>query len=343
MGKTAEEIAAEVDKEIEGAGDGGAGGDAGGAGDGADDGGGSKGGDGAGAEGQDDFSDDDLNPEKVEAATKAQKALDNAGILKRFRKVHGRMTEAEKWKKENSWATEQSKTRLSSLDSFIGRLQKMRPQDAQDKEGVLEVLLDKLMQDEIKDVNGFKSQLEQMLGATAAQQASGGGAKNPELEALKGQIAKLEEARNQDTQSRAQAELDEEVRTVYAAIPKNLSAKPEFKDLPWKDKEWRKEFEELLDDKVMAWASLNEKALAQGKMKIPYHDLAEKAAKIYVKGGSHVLRKQAVGGDGKNLALTRSNNPGGASTRTLPKPGDDSAELDYLTRLAKETEAEMGV
>lgn len=334
--KTAEEIAAEVDVEIEA--EGGAGGDTG----------------DAGAEPQEteagkpgagevDFTDDDLDPEKIEAAVKAPKPLDNAGILKRLRKVHSRMKEAETWKKEREpWATQQTQARLKGLDHLMTSLSKLRGKDAADKPGALETLLDRVMQGEITDPAMAHAILGELLGvAKAADGGSGAPAGNPEIKALKAEIDALKKSRESDLQDRSQRELNSWVQDSFASVPKQLSAKPEFKELPWKDKAWREEYDDLLEEKVMAWTARNPDKVEEG-VRPPILELAESAARVYIKGGHTVLKKQVTGGDGKALALTRSQGPGGATTRKLPKPGDDDAEAAYLKEVAAEVEDELG-
>jgi len=337
MPKTAEEMAAEVDNEL---GAGGDGGDAGAEG-GGDGGGGSEGAD-AGDQGADeDFKDEDLEPAAIEALSKATKPLDNAGILKRLSKIHSRMKAAETWKKEReTWATDHSRVRLKDLDRFMGALTKFRSADAQDKEGALEVVLGRLMEGEFKDLGEVKAALDEMLGA-AAKPPAASAPEDAKYKALETKLAALERARNEDSQAKSQLDLNQKIDAAFRSVPKLLSAKPEFKDLPWKDQKFMEEFDGLLEEKYLAWATKNEDKLQEGELP-PTLDLAQAVAKLFIRGGSIAMKKQVVGPDGKRLALTRSAGPGGASPRKLPKKDDDQSEVDYLTNLAKEVEAEMG-
>lgn len=332
--KTAEELAAEVDNEIR---------DEGGAGNDDGDAGGQPQGGAAGnaGAGEEDFSDDDLDYSKIEAAAKAPKPLDNAGILKRYKKVHGKWKDTEGKLKGYSWVTPDSQKRLQTLDVLLGGLNKMRSKDAADKEGALEILLDQIMQGKITDPRSAHKALGDILGPE--DQAPGGQKPQqltPELEALKAEIAELKKGRDEDREGRAQQELNSWMRDAFAAVPKQLNSKPEFKELPWKDKAWREEFDDLLEEKVIVWTSRNADKVDRGE-RPPMAELAESVAKVFIRGGHNALKRQVDGGDGKKFGLTRSQNPGGSNPRQLPKAGDDNAEGDYLRSLAAEVEEEL--
>lgn len=291
----------------------------------------------AGGGAEDDFTDDDLDPAKLEPLLKAAKpTLDSAGLLKRFHKVHGRWKETEAWKKEHEPKWKDAEGRLSSLDTLLDNLYKMRPKDAADKPGIIEDFLDQVMQGK-GDLKAFHEAVGKMLNPAAA----GGAVQNPPESKALAEIQALKDQMAQEAQKRANAEYAAKVAEEFRNIPKILGAKPEFKALPWKDKAFLSEFEDMVESLALAWATRNEAKERPEKAK-PIAEFAEQAAKVYIRGGSMTLQRQTAGKDGSKLGLTRSDNPGGASTRKLPTKGDENAEIDYLKSLAAEVSEEVG-
>ncbi len=293
-----------------------------------------------------DFSDDDLDPEKIEAGMTAKTlALDNAGLLKRFKKVHATAKELKAWRAEREPKLPGYEQQAKAVDRMLQGLAKLRPKDAPDKQTPLEDLLENLLEEKgtpnWKAANEFISQI---LAAVEGQQAGGenkAGAldgETPVMRQMRERLERVERDRETEkldaTQRQAQAELDNKMATAFSSIPKELDKIEEFKGLPWKDKVFKKEFDDEMDDKILAWSSRNEDKLKAGEFP-PVVEIAKQVAKIYFRGGSDVLKRQ-VEGKPRTAGLNRGNGPSGEKPRELPKLGDRDDENRYLDELVSD-------
>jgi len=291
----------------------------------------------------DEFSDDDLDPEKIEAGLTAKTlALDNAGLLKRFKKVHGSLKELKAWRAEREPKLPGYEQQAKAVDRMLQGLAKLRPKDAPDKQTPIEDLLEALLEEKgtpnWKAANEFISQI---LASLEGEQAGGGasqGNETPAQKQMRERLERLERERESEkldaVQREAQAQLDTKMAQAFSSIPKELDKVEEFKGLPWKNKEWKKEFDDEMDDKILAWSSRNEDKLKAGEFP-PVVEIAKQVAKIYLRGGSDVLKRQ-VEGKPKGNGLSRGNGPSGEGQRKLPKPNDRDSEDAYLDALVSD-------
>lgn len=292
----------------------------------------------------DEYSDDDLDPEKIEAGLTAKTlALDNAGLLKRFKKVHGSFKELKAWRAEREPKLPGYEQQAKAVDRMLQGLAKLRPKDAPDKQTPIEDLLEALLEEKgtpnWKAANEFISQI---LASLEGEQAGKGGTAPADETAAQKQmrerLERLERERETEkldaVQRQAQTELDTKMAQAFSSIPKELDKIEEFKGLPWKDKNWKKDFDDEMDDKILAWSSRNEDKLKAGEFP-PVLEIAKKVAKIYLNGGSDVLKRQ-VEGKPQGKGLNRGNGPSGEKPRELPKPGDRDDEDRYLDELVSD-------
>lgn len=292
---------------------------------------------------QDNFSDDDLDPEKIEAGYKSKTLnLDNSGLLKRFKKVHKSYKEDNGWRKANEPKLKQFEAQGQAVQRLLTGVQKLRSKDKPDEQGFLENLLDALMDDKGKpDWKAAHEAIGRLVAEADGQAASSGKAVDPEVLALKEKFDALEREAAKQKAEVFQSNLNGKVRDAFNAIPKHLDGKDGFKGLPWKNQEWRKEFESFVDKMARAWGTENEDKLKAGELP-PFNEISEQVAKLYLRGGSEVLKRQMMGANGKSkLKLTDSSGPGGSQTRKLPTKGDTDSELDYLKGVAGAVEEEM--
>ena len=286
---------------------------------------------------EDDFGDDDLDPEKIEAGLADKKtALDNAGILKRFKKVHASLKEHKTWRSEREPKLTVYEKQAQAVDRMLAGLAKHRSKESPDQQTPLEDLLEALL-DEKGTPNwpAAKEFIEKIMGGVASAEAPKAG-ETAEAKQMREDIAKLKAEREAEKTERiiqeAQGKLDQKVAKAFSEIPTELNKLPEFKGLPWKNKEWKKEFDDDMDDKILAWSSRNEEKLNKGEFP-PVLELAKQVAKSYLRGGSDVLKKQVEGG--KPGGLNRGNGPSGSQPRQLPKPNDREDDARYLEELAE--------
>ncbi len=297
---------------------------------------------------QDNFSDDDLDPEKIETGLKSKTLnLDNSGLLKRFKKVHGRYKEDNGWRKANEPKLKQFEAQGLAVQRLLNGVTKLRSKDKPNEQGFLENLLDALMEDKGKpDWKAAHEAIGRLVEEADGQAANSGKAVDPEVMALKAKFDALEAEAAKQKAEVFQNNLNVKVRDAFNGIPKHLDGKDGFKGLPWKNQEWRKEFEGFVDKMARAWGTENEADLISSRNpngKIPpFNEIAEQVAKLYLRGGSEVLKRQMQSAATKSkLKLTDSSGPGGTQTRKLPTKGDTDSELEYLKGLTGAVEEEM--
>jgi hypothetical protein len=288
-----------------------------------------------------DFSEDDLDPEKIEAGLTAKTLqLDNAGIMKRFKKVHGSLKEQRAWRAEREPKLSVYEKQAAAVDKMLLGLSKYRSKDSPDKQGFLEDLIENLMDEKgTPNWSAAKEAIEQIIASAGPAQGANGNGKaqeSTEQRQLRERLEHLENERDSDKAERAQSELNSRVAKAFTEIPKELNKIEEFKGLPWKDAEWKKEFEDQVDDKVLAWSQRNEDKVKAGDLP-PFTEIAKQVAKIYLRGGSDILKKQVEGG-GKGAGLSRGNGPSGDQTRKLPEAGNRDSEDAYAEALAASIE-----
>lgn len=283
------------------------------------------------------LSDDDLDPDKIEAGMTAKTLqLDNTGLLKRFKKVHGSYKELKSWKAEREPKMTAYEQQAKAVDRMLAGLGKLRAQDAPDKQSFLEDLIESLM-DEKGTPNwpSAKEQIEKIIASQGGQTEKPASGESPEMKAIRLQVESLKADRDNEKNERAQSELNQKVAKGFNDLPKELAKDPAFKNLPWKDAEWKKEFESRLESEILAWSSRNGDKASRGELP-SFVDLAKGIVKFYMRGGSDTLKEQVKGG--KPGGLTRSDGPTGQQPRQLPKDNTRESSDAYIESLVSDLE-----